>query len=392
MINKAMKQYLEDINNIDSNYQSILSKSKGGSNMKITMKKILSIAAIFIIIVFIGTITPGIYAKIQWNITFKEFQNRQSEYATGCVKEAVESGYNEVMNMDYITQDGIGVKVDSLIITDDYFEAKMDFKFDEDIKVNSQTFGYGYAIYDDQNNIYGIQTRMHIGMKNSSKYDMYWKYLYEELGVKYNKKDVFAVEIGESAGTTIYSAENRNIKTISKMETTKGFPKSKKIYIRIFDLGYSMLDFETVDGNKKLSNAEAFSLSDAEWRFEIDVPEKFYERETISLKLKDKIPGVEIEKINVTEVGLILVGKINNLSEFLNSGKDMDSESWENARHEKLNITDEDGNVYYETTLGTTSKVDGFRAIYQINKNNLNKKLFLNINIDGKKYSSELVK
>ena len=52
--------------------------------------------------------------------------------------------------MNYITQDGISVKVDSLMITDDYLEAKINFKFVDNIEVNSETFGFGYAVYDDE--------------------------------------------------------------------------------------------------------------------------------------------------------------------------------------------------------------------------------------------------
>ena len=38
-------------------------------------------------------------------------------------------------------------------------------------------------------NIYGIQTRMHLG--ENEKYDKYTPYLYKDIGVDYNKKDIY---------------------------------------------------------------------------------------------------------------------------------------------------------------------------------------------------------
>ena len=76
MINKVFQDYLEEVNNIDSNYKKIISKKRGVVNMKNYKKKILNIVAIFVAIVFIGVASTQIYAKIQWDIKFKEYQNR----------------------------------------------------------------------------------------------------------------------------------------------------------------------------------------------------------------------------------------------------------------------------------------------------------------------------
>ena len=56
------------------------------------------------------------------------------------------------------------------------------------------------------------------------------------------------------------------------MKSEKGFPRSKKIYIRVFDLGYSMTQVDEENNYQ----AEDFSITNAEWIFEIDLPEKFY--------------------------------------------------------------------------------------------------------------------
>ena len=183
------------------------------------------------------------------------------------------------------------------------------------------------------------------------------------------------------------SAINRSITSKITMSSTKGFPKSKKLYIRIFDLGYSMTDFKQENDMYKLEESEDFSLSNAEWIFEIKIPEKFYERQSLELKLKDEINGLEIDKITVSDIGMVIKGSIKGFA----SLQENNIEEWRKLRNEIINITDEDGNIYYEKTIGTVQDDDWFKMNYAINKKMLNKKIFLNVKINGQQYKSELV-
>ena len=353
MMNKALKEYMENLHSKDANYQEILNKMKGVSKMKTISRNILNVAAVILVILLVGTVSTQIYAKIQWDIKFKEYQNRDFEVGTGAIKEAIEDGYNEEVEMDYIEQDGIGAKVDSLVMTDDCFEANISFNFSDDILLDSEMFSFGYAVYDDQKNIYGVEPRMHIGKKE--KYDYYTPYMYKEIGVEYNKKDIYAIQLNDASGRGNISAEGRNIKSQINMSSSKGFPRSKKIYIRVFDLGYSMTQVDTENNTHKMSQAEDFTITNSEWIFEIDLPEKFYDRETTKLKLKDDIPGLQIEKITVTELGLVIRGNLEGFNELIKLGIDMPVEEWKNKRNETMYITDEDGNTYYENSIGTIS-------------------------------------
>ena len=99
-------------------------------------KKILNIAAMFVIaLVLIGAGT-GIYAKIEWNVHFEEYKNREFGEGQGSIEEAVESGYAEKVDMEYVIQNDISAKIESLLITDEYFEANVHFKFPEDMELN----------------------------------------------------------------------------------------------------------------------------------------------------------------------------------------------------------------------------------------------------------------
>ena len=393
MKNRHYEEFAKDKFDKEKNYNAIISKIKEGSSMKknkSTKYKILNIAAIFIVTIIIASLAPSIYAKIQWNIQFKEYQNREYETGSGTIKEAEESGYGQKVDMEYITQDGISVKVDSIMITDDYFKANINFKFAEGIEVNSNTFAFGIAVYDEQKNVYGVYTRMHLGTKQ--KYDYYTTNMYKEIGIEYNKKDVYGIQLSDEkqGGIVSVDEENRNIISKVEMKSSKGFPKSKKLYIRVFDLGYFMTNIDR--SNPKNNVAESFTISNAEWHFEIDVPDKFYERQTTELKLKEAIPGVEIEKMAVSEVGLVIRAKIEGLNDIVFSGKDMTSEEWQKVRNETINITDGEGNIYYENSMGTLQEKDWFALNYSINKNTLEKRLFFNVKVNGKQYSSELIK
>lgn len=391
MINEAMKEYAEKIHDKEKNYNKILSKWKGVSNMKITIKKIINIAAVFIIVIFIGTISTRIYAKIQWDIQFKEYQNRQVGEGKGTLELAKENGYAEILDMDYLTQDGISVKVDSLLITDDCFDANISFKFAEDIKVDSRFFSYGYAIYDENNNVYSIFSRMHMNSKDN--FDYTTVFMLKEIKGNYDKKHIYSEILSDSSNLEIIEAnsEDRTITTNFSVRAKDSFPKSKKIYIRIFDLGYTMVDTSEKDGITKIESTEDFVLSDAEWRFEIDVPDKFYERDTIELKLEKDIPELEIEKITLTEVGLVVNFKSKEYYDLIMNGKDMGAEKIQELSKEMLNITNGEGKVYQELSVGTTGEKEGFKITYDAGKVDLNKKLFINFKINDIQYTSELI-
>mgnify|MGYP004517308527 FL=1 len=386
MVNNSLKNYLNEEYSKEKNYEKIFFKEKDVIKMK---KVMLNSVACVLVLIFVGTISSKIYAKIQWDIKFKEFENRELVTETGEIKENWDEGYSENIDMDYVSHDGISAKINSIAITDDKFNAIVDFKFDENITVDSQRFSFGYAVYDENKNIYEVYTRMHIG--SNERYDYYVPFLYKEIGVDYNKKNIYDTKIGESTNSGVISAKDRNIIANFNIETTKSFPKSKKIYIRLFDLGYTMIQVKEENGVKKIGTTEDFKLSNTEWLFEIDVPEKFYERTNIELKLKDEIAGVNLEKITVTETNLTAKGTIMDLDKIVMNGMNMESDEWKNVRNELFYISDEDGNIYAVNSFATTDEKDGFSVSVPITKSMLNKKLFLNTKVNGIAYKSEIV-
>lgn len=380
-MNNNFKNFCIQKFNKEDNYNAILKKVEEEGIMKEKKNlKILKIAAVFIFVITLGLATPQLYGKIKWNIEYKEYEQRETIYGSASIKEAIESGYGENVQMDYIHQDQIGIKLNSLMITDDYFEMETDLKLPEDIEINTDTLSYGLAIYDENNNIYAVVERIHTADKKIYNYN---KKLYKELEINSD-----TVPLVSSCVTGISSAEKGNIIMKTTMTSTKGFPKSKKLYIRIFDIGYNMIEVDKQIG--KIISSEDFQISNAEWKIEIDVPKKFYERKEVNLEIQENINGLEIEKFEATETRLTLIAKIEGLKEFVFEGKDMDSSEFTKQLNEKIYITDENGNKYYQTNLGTTGN-DNFKMFFEVNKNKLNKKLFLNVNINEQLFTTPII-
>ena len=373
MINKIMKEYVEKDNNIETNYKAIFSRLEGNNNMKNFKRKFLNTAAAILTILVVGTASVQVYAKLSWDIQFKEYQNREYKYGIG------NKDLTENVDMEYIEQDGIKAKIDSIMITDEHFEAKVNFVFNENIELNSETLEYGFAVYDENNTIYLVSDRIHYTDKKW-KAGKYNKFLCKELGISEDTRPLV-----NSWGIGKISSIDRNVTTKITMNSQFGFPKSKKIYIRIFDLGYYMADNE-------MKVMEDFNISKAEWIFEVNIPESIYNRPTINLKLKDEISGLEIKHIKATETGLIIQGNMQGIVEEFMKGKDISKEEWETERKSIIYLTDDKGNVYDMTSGGTTGEKDGFMGKFELNIDIVeSNNLFLNVTIDGKQYTSELV-
>ncbi|MCI8481970.1 MAG: hypothetical protein HFJ27_02560 [Clostridia bacterium] len=332
-------------------------------------KKILNIAAVLLVAVIIGVTAQGVYAKISWNIAYKEYQNRNVITKSIALEENAPNNYSENLNMDYIYQDKIGIKLNSIMITNDYCQIGFDIKLEEEISKWEEKIRYGIAVYDENNNIYILH-----GWKHEES--LYWKKLYQELGLKRNNmKNI----LNDSASFGV-----------SKLTMTSkvGFPKSKKLYVRMFDIGYedSKIDSKTLE---EIYHNDIY-LSDSEWQFEIDIPEKFYERTEVELKLSEDVQGIKLNKAELTQTALTINIEIDQIREFLMAGKDMGKEEFDKLRNAVFYISDEDENIYMAMDLGI-DKGNEINARFGIGKEMLNKKLFLNVSLNDIQKKVELI-
>lgn len=378
MINKVYQDFTNDKYNKENNYNVIIAKTRKTKKM---FKFSHAIAASFMLLI-IGLATPAIYAQISWNIEFKDYQYRPTETATGSLQQLKDSDYAEVIDMDYLVQDGIGVRVDEILMTNNCFDANITFKFPKDMVINANGFDFGYAVYDENNNIYSISDR--IGANKKLLYRT--PFIFKELGVKCKNKN-YPQYILSDNGSFGLLASNEADKTITNNITLRAkdsYPKSKKIFIRVYNLGYRAYDWN--EENIRESQIEIFDISDKEWIFEIDVPEKFQNSTTLELVVPTDIPGFEFEEITISESSLILNFKSQKYFETKTSLNKEERQTTDTL----LYVTDGSGNTYKDI-VGSLSK-DNCKLTYDIGKQVLQEKgLFLNITLDGQTYTTELI-
>lgn len=377
------KQFSKAIKETMQEQQKIKNKGK--------YKKWLNVAAVLLIVVLLGTATTNIYAQIKWNIEYKEFENRPIEYGSASIKKAIEEGNEKNIEMDYIYHDNIGVRLDSLFMTDDFFSMNVDFIFPKETPINTDTFTYGYAIYDEQKNVYGIYE----GALGEIMNQNYWKKLYKEEGIEYNPKDMFPSRplADNLTGAMVTTSKERNVIAQVTMQTPREFPKSKKLYIRIFNIGYTMTEYEQKENRYEIVMEEKFKLTQAEWKLEVEVPESFYQRQTVTLKLAKDIQGFELKKLNVTETGTNIIFKMDGFLDLVMAGMGMPQEEFEQKMEETIYIVDENGKRYgYLQNSNGTYFDNSYKAKFDITKNDLNQRFYLCVKINGVESCSELVK
>lgn len=390
-LDKKLKDVFTEENKIPEQFTRAIQKamqSEKTQKTRIQYVKWTKVAAVLLVVILLGATTPKIYAQIKWNIEYKEFENRPVEYGLASIKQAMQEGYEKNIDMAYVYHDNMGVRLDSLMITDEFFSMNVDFAFPKDMPINTESFSYGYAVYDEDKNVYGVYEG---GLGQIGKPSQYWKKFYKEEKITYNPKDVFANQIADSmVGARVVTSKEGNIIAQTSMTTPNAFPKSKKLYIRIFNIGYTM--FEYNKDNPDMSLSEQFKLTEAEWKLEIEVPQSFYQRESISLTLAEEVEGFELKKLNVTETGTNIIFKMDGFIDLVMAGKDMNSQEFEQKMDKAIYITDETGKRYSYLNSDNGTYLEGtYKAKFDINKNDLKKKFYLHFTVNGVEHKIELV-
>lgn len=264
------------------------------------------------------------------------------------LNNASENNYIENVQSDYTYINNIGCKIKSFIISDSDFAMVLDFDFSMNkIKINN--LKENISIYDENKNLYGIF------MPKSYK-DLKYKTNYiEENKLKQGEnKENFKYE-------TVYQTESQKTSQLIFYDTETPFPRSSKLYVNIKDIG----------GFNKF-NQYVTLYDNVEWNFELDVPEKFINRTNEEYKLSEEIEDVTMNKIEITDTRAI----INYTTEKDNI---------------KFRIIDENGKTYnsvYSKKIGDKE----FNNYYNLNKNMLTEKMYLEVSYRDSIKKIELIK
>lgn len=358
MINNEFANSFNSHFDIKQNHSKIIEKINN-HDKKEKYAKIISIACLCITILA-GT-SNNLYAKRKWDIEYKNFSKRPIVKTETTLLESNNYSIN-TSNIDYIYHNNIGIKIDSISLTRDYLKLKININIENFQNIDSEKIKFGYAIYDENHNLYGVSDRL----SYSNKKEPYLKKLSKELNLKYNQSKSTPTILETSSSQEIIYSNNGNIISELNLSSYKNFPNSEKLHIRIFDLGFSLVEWkEPTDEILTIAESEDFKLSDYEWQFTLNLPESFKNKTSIPVTFSEEIDGFQLQKAILSETALTIelyhnFGIINSIPE-------------------KISISDDKGNIYY---LGTGKSDDNLiQTLINITPETFKNKVFITFDI-----------
>jgi RNA polymerase sigma-70 factor (ECF subfamily) len=319
---------------------------------KILLKKgfneMNKVSKVIVFIVCTGIIVSGVvFAKDIQDFVKNLIPNIFGTYNDG-ISTAIENGYEAEIDMDFVSSNGVNVKIDSLLL-DDYnlgIIYNLEITDNQDLKkLNISRIGFkNLLIMDENNNILQAE--------------------YEDINAfaeycKENNLDTGRFGTGFSNGETIkkiIQKSNNNSFLVSDLITSEKFPNSKKLYIS-FDAIYFMNSNAfycagKVYKNNKIGEKEAnkkdYVVVNGDWKFEIDLDEIAQKRKLIEYSVTDI-------NDNNTTVSKAELSMTNMKLELITNSDKIDFEKLKSEDKELMNVADliPFNEVYIETSDGT---------------------------------------
>lgn len=270
---------------------------------------------------------------------------------------AINNGYVQNVDMDYVYKDEIGAKVSSYTISDYDLTITLDFDFKNKPISNNRIIAK-MIVYDENKNIYCDYSPM-----NQTTSDFAYKEtFYNSLGIDYNE---------DNPPDSKYSGYQSNLSLIETRDNVKSqywftsskteYPRSKKLYVYVHDIGYLY--------NEKFN----YLYKDINWTFELDVPEMFYNRTNSKYQLAESIDGFELDDFTVTDTGASI--------KFTSNSYDPD-----------VRIVLSDGTEYKSYSGSASEDRNNFVRNYYLNKHMITDKLYLKVDTGAESKQVELVK
>ena len=364
MNNKFMDYLITTEYDKEKNYTIIMNRI----NEKRKPYYIKTIAASVLFFIIAGLLGNGIYAKIQWNIQYKEYLNVDRGVTSLSVKESESSGNLVKIDDQYNYKNNIGLKIDNLFISDDELELDVFIDLSKIDNFRSDTLGFGYIIYDENNSIIGAYTRRgwEYSKFNSLKKCFstnYFKKFMKEKNISYKEHDLVKLMNYNRCSEKLIESTNKIVtQRILISSENRKIPKSQKIYIRIFDLGYAVSDSKTLD-------YEDFELcKNEEWNYDIIIPDKIYSRDNLFLMVENTTSKAKITTASISESRLII--EFNGFESTEEYNKFVESNDNDNFR---LYLEDQNGNVInYSQNIGGYAPNEEltYKCYFDLNKNN----------------------
>lgn len=264
MMNKEKREILEDtkLKISISNFQRKESIKMNKSKNKLFKT---SIAACLVMTALTGVV----FAKDIETFIRNKFGGSTSQG----IDIAVNNGYVAEVETEYIKSDGVAVKVDSMLMDD--FNLDMNFS----VKIDEK---------------YDIKNFQSIRLENFRIVDETGKMIFNTHDVYFETEEETR-EKCYMGGYSIYVSEEKNDNEfVLTLNTTNPemFPKSKHLTVT----------FSKMLAKKADDQYAQYTEHEGDWKFEIDVPEEFYNRENMTYKVK----SCNNSKIDVSKIETLL--------------------------------------------------------------------------------------
>ena len=329
--NKATQLPLSTQSTIENALNSTKSKEENTTKNAILLKRV----AVFVVSLGVITATT-VYAKDIVNFISKIFTNSNSG-----IDKAVDNGYVQNVDMDFIKCGDIGVKVDYLLMDDKNLDISFVYKYyGDDVAFDSMTFG-NLTIKDEEDNVLCAVSKNH------------------------SDANIF-----NALGTTVKSSnkieflDNTTIRE-SVLSFSNQFPASQVLHIEIVDIELMKNDnIEYIDGN---------------WNFSIRMDDKFVTRDSYEYSSTES-PYVDNITTSLTNTSLSIELKLNTLFDEATL-----------YRRNSIILKDENGNKYRPTKTrsqninNTEPYSSTITLTYPISTYDNINKLYLHINLDSSK-------
>lgn len=265
------------------------------------------------------------------------------------MNKAISEGYIETPNMNYIESNGTEVKVKDFLMDDFNLALTFDIAVQDDIDISkiAETRIANFIITDDNKNILYCDSETLFN-------DFVEK---NNLNYKFRKYDDGYINCGFGYFIREKKADTNSMEFVFKIYG-EDFPKSKKLYITFLNLYLS--ERETNE------NDEEIALS-GNWNIELDVPDKFYNREAVIYKVS------KCNNPDIYDVNFVVYDTGSKLHFKKKIPKIYDEGDSEEEIHEKLvkkleedtynwrNNINQDNWAYIETDAGIRySESDGY--------------------------------
>ncbi len=348
MENNIIENIKEEIAILNFQKEENLSSSQTEKELKFSINKI----ALFIFSLTI--ISSGCILAIN---TFKKTDNINRKYALGrIINLNEEKNYIGNVNMEYSYSGDIGIKVNNIILSDNDLDIILDLDFSKKI-LNKNSVLVNYIVYDENNNIYSY------GDCNILDRSKNYRKFCRDMNINYQKENwrdnIYAKS---QAQNNLLETDERLITQLA-IKSDKRLPNSKKIFIRIFDIGYlDNMNFSSISNNN-------------EWILEINIPDEYYNRTNIELDAINSTKHFELNSAYITNTSMTLIAKLQGVEGNISN---------------KVIVVDENGKEYESQLIYRNGNL--FTLAFDIKKSTVTNKLYIKVLSNDEFEKIELVR